>query len=128
MAGLDTAGTRRPAPPGDEPDPRRWRALSVTLVAGFMSLLDVSIVSVALPSLQQSLGTSPAMVQWVVSGYAVTFGLALVPAGRGAARAGPGRGHAGPAELRAHPAAVPRRRARPRLRGVRRGRRGLDGR
>ena len=35
---------------GYEPDPRRWKALSVTLVAGFMSLLDVSIVAVALPS------------------------------------------------------------------------------
>jgi EmrB/QacA subfamily drug resistance transporter len=66
----------------DAPDPDRWRALSVTLVAGFMSLLDVSIVSVALPSLQQSLGAEPATVQWVVSGYALTFGLALVPAGR----------------------------------------------
>lgn len=65
-----------------QPDPRRWKALSVTLVAGFMSLLDVSIVSVALPSIQQGLGTSPAGVQWVVSGYALTFGLALVPAGR----------------------------------------------
>lgn len=64
------------------PDPNRWRALSVTLVAGFMSLLDVSIVSVALPSLQQGLGAEPAAVQWVVSGYALTFGLALVPAGR----------------------------------------------
>jgi EmrB/QacA subfamily drug resistance transporter len=72
--------TRRPAP--DAPDPNRWRALSVTLVAGFMSLLDVSIVSVALPSLQQSLGADPATVQWVVSGYALTFGLMLVPAGR----------------------------------------------
>ncbi|OLT20744.1 MFS transporter [Pseudonocardia sp. CNS-139] len=64
------------------PDPNRWRALWVTLVAGFMSLLDVSIVSVALPSIQESLGTGPAAVQWVVSGYALTFGLALVPAGR----------------------------------------------
>ena len=64
------------------PDPNRWRALSVTLVAGFMSLLDVSIVSVALPSIQQGLGAGPAAVQWVVSGYALTFGLALVPAGR----------------------------------------------
>jgi len=63
-------------------DPRRWRALNVTLVAGFMSLLDVSIVSVALPSMQHSLGADPAAVQWVVSGYALTFGLALVPAGR----------------------------------------------
>ncbi|GAA1315188.1 MFS transporter [Saccharothrix xinjiangensis] len=65
-----------------EPDPRRWRALTVTLVAGFMSLLDVSIVSVALPSVQHGLGTTPAGVQWVVSGYALAFGLALVPAGR----------------------------------------------
>jgi MFS family permease len=64
------------------PDPRRWRALSVTLVAGFMSLLDVSIVSVALPTLQRDLGASPAAVQWVVSGYALTFALMLVPAGR----------------------------------------------
>jgi EmrB/QacA subfamily drug resistance transporter len=67
---------------GYEPDPRRWKALSVTLVAGFMSLLDVSIVAVALPSIQRGLCTSPAAVQWVVSGYALTFGLALVPAGR----------------------------------------------
>ncbi|MGH3586492.1 MAG: MFS transporter, partial [Pseudonocardia sp.] len=67
---------------GPDLDPNRWRALSVTLVAGFMSLLDVSIVSVALPSLQRGLGADPAAVQWVVSGYALTFGLALVPAGR----------------------------------------------
>jgi EmrB/QacA subfamily drug resistance transporter len=67
---------------GYEPDPRRWKALTVTLVAGFMSLLDVSIVAVALPSIQRGLGTSPSAVQWVVSGYALAFGLALVPAGR----------------------------------------------
>ena len=64
------------------PDPRRWRALTVTLAAGFMTLLDVSIVSVALPSIQEGLATNPAGAQWVVSGYALTFGLALVPAGR----------------------------------------------
>jgi EmrB/QacA subfamily drug resistance transporter len=63
-------------------DPKRWRALAVTQVAGFMSLLDVSIVNVALPSIQRGLGASAETVQWVVSGYALTFGLALVPAGR----------------------------------------------
>ena len=47
-----------------------------------MSLLDVSIVNVALPSIQQSLGASMAQVQWVVSGYALTFGLVLVAGGR----------------------------------------------
>ena len=63
-------------------DPRRWKALSVALTAGFMSLLDVSIVAVALPSIQKALGTDAAGVQWVVSGYALAFGLTLVPAGR----------------------------------------------
>ncbi|MGV4983191.1 MFS transporter [Streptomyces sp. NRAIS4] len=67
---------------GYEPDPHRWRALWVTLVAGFMSLLDVTIVAVALPTIQRDLHASPAQVQWVVSGYALSFALALVTAGR----------------------------------------------
>jgi EmrB/QacA subfamily drug resistance transporter len=63
-------------------DPRRWHALWVTLAGGFMMLLDVSIVTVAIPSIEQGLGTSPSGVQWVVSGYPLTFGLALVAGGR----------------------------------------------
>lgn len=70
-----------PAAP-EAADPKRWRALAVTQVAGFMTLLDVSIVNVALPSIQRDLGASAGTVQWVVSGYALAFGLALVPAGR----------------------------------------------
>lgn len=65
-----------------EPDPRRWRALSVCLVAGFMTLLDVSIVNVALPSIRTGLHASDSDLQWVLSGYALTFGLVLVPSGR----------------------------------------------
>lgn len=56
--------------------------LWVTQFAAFMALLDVSIVNVALPSIQRGLSASPATVQWVVSGYSLTFGLVLVPAGR----------------------------------------------
>jgi EmrB/QacA subfamily drug resistance transporter len=67
---------------GEAPDPRRWRALAVCLVAGFMTLLDVSIVNVALPSIREAVGASSSELQWVVSGYALTFGLVLVPAGR----------------------------------------------
>jgi EmrB/QacA subfamily drug resistance transporter len=52
------------------------------LAAGFMTLLDVSIVNVALPSIQHGLHASPQGVLWVVSGYALTFGLALVTGGR----------------------------------------------
>lgn len=68
--------------PGEEPDPRRWRILGVTLVVGFMSLLDVTIVNVALPSMRAGLDTSHGTVQWVVSGYALAFGLTLVAGGR----------------------------------------------
>jgi EmrB/QacA subfamily drug resistance transporter len=63
-------------------DPRRWRALTVCLVAGFMTLLDVSIVNVALPSIEQGLQAPTSDLQWIVSGYALTFGLVLVPSGR----------------------------------------------
>ena len=64
------------------PDPRRWRILSVSLVVGFMSLLDVSIVNVAVPSMQQGLDASASAIQWVVSGYLLAFGLTLVAGGR----------------------------------------------
>ena len=67
---------------GEVPDPRRWRILGVTLVVGFMSLLDVTIVNVALPSIRAGLDTSAGTVQWVVSGYALAFGLTLVAGGR----------------------------------------------
>lgn len=67
---------------GYTPDPRRWHALSVCLVGGFMALLDVSIVNVALPSIRIGLDASPSDLQWVVSGYALALGLMLVPAGR----------------------------------------------
>ncbi|RKT87766.1 drug resistance transporter, EmrB/QacA subfamily [Saccharopolyspora antimicrobica] len=66
----------------DEPSATRWRVLAVCLIAGFMTLLDVSIVNVALPSIQQGLDAPAAALSWVVSGYALTFGLVLVPAGR----------------------------------------------
>lgn len=64
------------------PDPRRWRILGVTLSIGFMSLLDVTIVNVAIPSIRAGLDTSTGTVQWVVSGYALAFGLTLVSGGR----------------------------------------------
>jgi EmrB/QacA subfamily drug resistance transporter len=64
------------------PDPARWRALGVCLLAGFITLLDVSIVNVALPSIRRGLGATTSDIQWVVSGYALAFGLLLVPAGR----------------------------------------------
>ncbi|WP_338089612.1 MFS transporter [Nocardioides lijunqiniae] len=76
------AGPARDAEQEEVADPRRWRILGVSLVVGFMSLLDVSIVNVAIPSMQEGLATSAGTIQWVVSGYALTFGLTLVAGGR----------------------------------------------
>jgi EmrB/QacA subfamily drug resistance transporter len=77
--GEETAATTESA---HQPDPRRWRVLAVTLLVGFMSLLDVTIVNVAVPSIRAGLDTSAATVQWVVSGYALAFGMTLVAGGR----------------------------------------------
>jgi EmrB/QacA subfamily drug resistance transporter len=63
-------------------DPNRWKALAVCLAGGFMVLLDISIVNVALPSMAHGLHASGDQIQWVLSGYSLTFGLLLVPAGR----------------------------------------------
>jgi EmrB/QacA subfamily drug resistance transporter len=65
-----------------QPDPARWRALAVCLIAGAMTLLDVSIVNVALPTLRAGLQADDSDVQWIIAGYALAFGVALVPAGR----------------------------------------------
>lgn len=66
----------------DRPEAARWRAFAICLGAGFMTLLDVTIVNVALPSIETSLQASPSQLQLVLAGYTLAFGLALVPAGR----------------------------------------------
>ena len=75
---------RGQAVPQNSPEAHRnrWRALAVTLLVGFMSLLDVTIVNVAVPSIQHGLQASSTAIQWIVSGYALTFGLTLVAGGR----------------------------------------------
>jgi EmrB/QacA subfamily drug resistance transporter len=67
------------APPVDR---TRWRSLALCLTASAMTLLDLSIVNVALPSLRTSLGASDSDLQWIIAGYALAFGVVLVPAGR----------------------------------------------
>ena len=64
------------------PDPLRWRALTVVCAAFFMTILDVSIVNVALPSIGTSLHFSQDNLQWVITAYAITYGGFLLLAGR----------------------------------------------
>ena len=65
-------------------DSRRWKALAVLCTAFFMVILDVAVVNVALPPIQNDLGFAPANLQWVVSAYALTFGGLLLLGGRAA--------------------------------------------
>ncbi len=62
----------------------RGLGLALILVAAFMVVLDFSIVNVALPSIEREFGFSAAAVQWVVTGYAITFGGLLILGGRAA--------------------------------------------
>jgi EmrB/QacA subfamily drug resistance transporter len=66
------------------PDPKRWWALALLCSAFFMVILDVSIVNVALPSIQKDLHFSQGDLQWVLSAYALTFGGFLLLGGRAA--------------------------------------------
>lgn len=69
-------------------DRSRWLALAVVLAGTFMILLDSTIVNVAIPSIQRDLGASYGAIEWVISGYALAYGLMLIPAGRLADRYG----------------------------------------
>jgi EmrB/QacA subfamily drug resistance transporter len=69
------------APPGVS-DKRAWASLAVLLVGLFMSLLDTTIVNVALQAIRTSIKADESTLAWIISGYALAFGLVLIPAGR----------------------------------------------
>jgi EmrB/QacA subfamily drug resistance transporter len=70
------------APPAEAPDPRRWLTLVVLLLAAFMNLLDISIVNIAIPSIQANLHASYADVQWALAGYTLAYAVVLITGGR----------------------------------------------
>jgi EmrB/QacA subfamily drug resistance transporter len=61
---------------------RRWLVLAVLGIAQLMVVLDATVVNIALPSAQRSLGFSNADRQWVVTAYALAFGSLLLLGGR----------------------------------------------
>lgn len=73
------------------PDPRRWWALFLLCTAQFLVILDTSIVGIALPALQRSLGFDAAGLQWIFNAYVVAFGGLLLLGGRLADLFGPRR-------------------------------------
>ena len=84
----DNIRTARPSggpswtPPEGVSEKRAWASLAVLMVGLFMSLLDTTIVNVALPTIRDSINANEATLAWIISGYALAFGLVLIPAGR----------------------------------------------
>ncbi len=68
----------------DEPrlDPGRWIALIVAIMAAFIVVLDSTILNVAIPTILRDLHTTLPSLQWVVTGYALTFATFLIIGGR----------------------------------------------
>ena len=62
----------------------RWRAFAVLAVAYFMTIVDLTIVNVALPTIGRKLHFSETNLQWVVTAYGLTFGGFLLLGGRAA--------------------------------------------
>ena len=62
----------------------RWRAFALLAVAYFMTIIDLTIVNVSLPTIGRDLHFSPTSLQWVVTAYALTFGGFMLLGGRAA--------------------------------------------
>src|SRR3989440_4394581 len=70
------------SPVSTQSDRSRWIALYVLCVGMLMIVLDVTVVNVALPSIQNDLGFSQSSLAWVVNAYLISFGGLLLLAGR----------------------------------------------
>ncbi|MCM1974181.1 MFS transporter [Streptomyces sp. G1] len=63
-------------------DRRRWFALAIVMTAAFMDLVDVTIVNIAIPSIQEDAGATESQIQWITAGYALAFAAGLITGGR----------------------------------------------
>ena len=63
-------------------DRRRWFALAIVMTAAFMDLVDVTIVNIAIPSIQRDENASVSHIQWITAGYALAFAAGLITGGR----------------------------------------------
>ncbi|WP_339183964.1 MFS transporter [Oceanobacillus sp. FSL W7-1293] len=65
-----------------QPDPKRWKALFLLCFANFLVIMDASIIQIALPSIQKSLGYTQESLQWVMSAFLLIFGGFLLLGGK----------------------------------------------
>jgi EmrB/QacA subfamily drug resistance transporter len=82
VTAVDPQAPTESAPAPETLDPRRWRVLVLLCALQFMILLDMTVVNVALPRIQDSLGFSAANLAWVVNAYVLAAGGLLLLGGR----------------------------------------------
>jgi len=72
------------APVAAQPAPYRWRwvVLAIVLIAEVMDLLDSTVITIAAPTVRDSLGGSTATMQWWAAGYTLAFGVGMIIGGR----------------------------------------------
>jgi EmrB/QacA subfamily drug resistance transporter len=81
-----------PAAPTPPPSDRGWGVpLAVLIVGMFMSVLDISIINVAIPTMQLDFGATTDQIQWVENGYSLALGVVVPVSAWMAAKFGPGR-------------------------------------
>lgn len=68
--------------PDPERDPRRWVTLAIVLLALLIVVIDNTVLTVAIPTIIRELDTTLPAVQWVITGYALTFATLLIIGGR----------------------------------------------
>ncbi|MEU4302246.1 MFS transporter [Kitasatospora aureofaciens] len=71
-----------PIPEKERFDAAGRRVLLVCVAGGFTTLIDQSVLNTSIPALRGTLHAQPAHLQWIVAGYSLAFGLALIPGGR----------------------------------------------
>ena len=69
-------------PPTTGPDPRRWITLAIIVTSALIAALDTTVLNVAIPTILREFDTSLSSLQWVITGYSLTFAALLILGGR----------------------------------------------
>ena len=68
--------------PAEEPDPTRWVTLAIAILSAFIVVLDNTVLNVSIPTILRELHTNLPSLEWVITGYALTFAALLIIGGR----------------------------------------------
>src|SRR5215210_4977392 len=79
---MSEAAVERRNPPAEFLYANKWRIFGVMMIGWAMSLLDVSIVNISIPELEDQMSTDVANVTWVINSYNIVFAVLLVSMGR----------------------------------------------